>query len=90
MDLKTENKLEIPTSMTSVFLTNSFLLVKIRSTQVGFEDWKQVGFFIKHSRSNVVMTFWSLLLLIVKLKSPINIVLSYWKANWPTVFDNAQ
>ena len=55
--------------------------------QVGFEDWKQVGFFIKHSRLNVVMTFSRILLLIVKLKSPINIVLSYRQDNWPNVFE---
>ena len=48
---------EIPTSITSVFLKKSFLFVKIRSMQVGFEYWKQFGFFIKQSRSNVVMTF---------------------------------
>ena len=64
-----------------------FLFVKIRSVQVGFEDWKQVGFFIKHSGSNVLKKFSRLLLSIIKLKSPISIVLSYWQVNWPNVFD---
>ena len=92
-----------PTSITSVFLKICFLFVKIRSMQVGFEDWKQVGFFIKHSRSNVIMKFLRLLLSIViinryyqsllsiviinRLKHRINTVLSYWQDNWPNVFD---
>ena len=70
-----------------MFLKNYFLFVRIRSMQVGFEDWKQVAFFIKHSRSNVVKKFSRLLLSIVRLKSPVNIVLSYWQENSPDVFD---
>ena len=58
--------MKTPTSITSVFIKNSFFFVKIRSMQFGFQDCKQVGFFIKHSRSNVAMKFLRLLLLIVK------------------------
>ena len=43
---------EIPTSNTLEFLKRSFLFVKIRSIQLGFLDWKQVGFLIKLSRPN--------------------------------------
>ena len=78
---------EIPTSITPVFLKNSFLFVKIRSMQVGFEDWKQLGCFINYAWSNVVMNFSRLLLSIVRLKSPISTVLSYLQGNWPSVFD---
>ena len=35
--------------------------------QVGFEDGRQVGSFIKHSRSNVLMKFSRRLLSIAKL-----------------------
>ena len=78
---------EILTSKTSLFLKSSFLFVKIRSMQHGFQDWKQDGFFIKHSRSKVFMKFSKLLFSTVRLKSPIKIVLSHWQANWPNVFN---
>ena len=39
----------------------------LRSVQVGFEDGRQVGSFIKHSRSNVLMKFSRRLLSIAKL-----------------------
>ena len=55
--------------------------------QCVFKDWKQVGFFIKHSRSKVFMKFSRLLFSTVKSKSPIKIVLSYCQVNWPNVFD---
>ena len=80
---------EIPTSKTSFFLKSSFLFVKIRSMQCVFEGWKQVGFFIKHSRSKVFMKFSRLLLSTVKSKSLIKIVLSYCQVNWPNVFDRS-
>ena len=47
----------IPTSKTFEFLKSFFLLfVKIRSTQFGLADWKHVGFLIKYSMSNVLMS----------------------------------
>ena len=78
---------EIPDSKTSLFLKSSFLFVKIRSMQRGFESWKKVGFFMKHSRSNVFIKFSRSLFLTLKLKSQIKIVFLYWQVNWRNAFD---
>ena len=78
---------EILTSQTSLLLKSYFLFVKIRSMQHGFENWKQVGFFIKHSRSKVFITFSSLLFFNNQLKISNQILLSYWQVNWPNAFD---
>ena len=65
---------EIPTSKTLEFSKNSILFVKIRSMQLGLADWKQVGFLIKYSKSNVFIKNSRFLLSTVSLKSPINII----------------
>ena len=69
----------IGTSNTFEFLKRLFLFVRIKSMQVEFGDWKQVGLFIKLSRLNVfINTSRFLLFLTVKLKSSIDITFSYW------------
>ena len=51
-----------------------FLLVRIKSMQGEFLDWKQVGLFIEHSRLKVFIKISRFLLSVVKLESPISIV----------------
>ena len=46
-------------------------------TQVGWADWRLVNFLIKYYKSNVLMKTLNFLFSSVRLKSPINIILSY-------------
>ena len=58
---------------------SSFLLVRIKSMHVGFEDWKQVRDFIKLSRLNKVLKSARCLFSTEELKSPIKMTFSYFE-----------
>ena len=70
-----------------IVVKKSFLVVKIRSIHCEIEDRKQFDFLIRSSRSKVFMKFLRQLFSTVKLKSPIKMVLSYYKVSWPNAFD---
>ena len=77
---------EISTWIASGCLNSSFLLVRTNSMHDGFSGWKQVGLFIKHSRLKAPIKISRFLLSVVKLESPISVVLSYWQVSSPRFF----
>ena len=78
---------EISNSKTFEFLKRLFQFVRIKSLQVGFADWKQVGLFIKLSWLNVFINTLRFLLLAVNLKFTSNVTFSYWHVCLLKTFD---
>ena len=68
---------DIPTSHVLELLNKSSWFVNSKSMHVGFMDWKHVGDEMLKRLSNYSKCLFS----IVKLKSPINKILSYFVAN---------
>ena len=78
---------DIPTSQVSELLSKSSWFVNIKSMHVGFLDWKHVGDEMRLFWLNRFCNSSKSLVSIVKLKSPINKILSYVVENTFIVLD---